>query len=103
MERAKRAEAAEADEVVELAEPAMPKGPHCGTCPHFAAPDPANRAQVQRVGGTQRGDCNLQPVSVRKEPRDVCGQHPEIQSRQLAAAFGPLVDRFASAIAGGKR
>lgn len=85
------------DELVEIEEPARPdpSKPRCASCAYFAPPT-TNRAQVEKMGGMWRGDCQLHPVPVPKRPDDACGQHPDMAAKLLTEAFAPLIDRFAA-------
>lgn len=95
---------AKSDDIVLLDASAMtaakPQGPHCATCPNFydSSTEPQRAARI-KIGGVHRGECRLQPAVVNKEPDNVCGQHPELQARAMIAAFGPVMDRLADAMA----
>lgn len=72
----------------------------CSGCDHFSAPT-SDRKQMEKVGGTWRGDCLLQPVAVKKTPDDRCGQHSLLVAERAAAAGKAVADAFAPIIAHG--
>lgn len=91
--------------------------PTCATCPNFTAPMAVQEGQdadvVQRndIAGVYRyGACRLNPVSERKKPDEVCGQHPALRAaapdvaalNAATTAMTSLADAIAKSTAKGK-
>jgi hypothetical protein len=84
---------------IELADkPFAPAPPACRSCEHFGAPT-SDQAKIEKVGGTWRGDCLLNPVTLKKSPDDRCGQHSLLAAQRREADAAVLGAALAHALA----